>query len=123
MKRERELFMECMESPQRAGLVHSFFAEREVSKVKGLSKDTPVRDIRTVGVIGAGTMGGGIAMNFANAGIPVTIAEVKQEALDKGLAVIRRNYENTAKKGRITQAQVEERMSLISGTQIGRAHV
>jgi len=69
-----------------------------------------------VGVIGAGTMGGGIAMNFANAGIPVTIAEVKQEALDKGLAVIRRNYENTAKKGRITQAQVEERMSLISGT-------
>lgn len=116
MKRERELFMECMESPQRAGLVHAFFAEREVSKVKGLPKDTPVRDIRKVGVIGAGTMGGGIAMNFANAGIPVTIAEVKQEALDKGLAVIRKNYENTAKKGRITQAQVEERMSLISGT-------
>ncbi|CAN0590550.1 unnamed protein product, partial [Laminaria digitata] len=73
-------------------------------------------DIHKVGVIGAGTMGGGIAMNFANAGIPVTIAEVKQEALDKGLSVIRRNYENTAKKGRITQAQVEERMSLISGT-------
>lgn len=116
MKRERELFMECMESPQRGGLIHSFFAEREVSKVKGLAKDTPVREINKVGVIGAGTMGGGIAMNFANAGIPVTIAEVKQEALDKGLAVIRRNYENTAKKGRITQAQVEERMSLISGT-------
>ena len=116
MKRERELFMECMESPQRAGLIHAFFAEREVSKVKGLPKETPVRDIHKVGVIGAGTMGGGIAMNFANAGIPVTIAEVKQEALDKGLAVIRRNYESTAKKGRITQAQVEERMSLISGT-------
>jgi 3-hydroxyacyl-CoA dehydrogenase len=116
MKRERELFMECMESPQRAGLIHAFFAEREVAKVKGLPKETPVRDIHKVGVIGAGTMGGGIAMNFANAGIPVTIAEVKQEALDKGLAVIRRNYENTAKKGRITQAQVEERMSLISGT-------
>lgn len=116
MKRERELFIECMDSPQRSGLIHSFFAEREVSKVKGLPKDTPVRDIRKVGVIGAGTMGGGIAMNFANAGIPVTIAEVKQEALDKGLAVIRKNYENTAKKGRITQAQVEERMNLISGT-------
>ncbi|MGM0768090.1 MAG: 3-hydroxyacyl-CoA dehydrogenase NAD-binding domain-containing protein [Pseudomonadota bacterium] len=116
MKRERELFTECMESPQRAGLVHAFFAEREVSKVKGLTKDTPVREINRVGVIGAGTMGGGIAMNFANAGIPVTIAEVKQEALDKGLAVIRRNYENTAKKGRITEAQVEGRMSLISGT-------
>ncbi|MDX1551331.1 MAG: 3-hydroxyacyl-CoA dehydrogenase NAD-binding domain-containing protein [Marinobacter sp.] len=116
MKRERELFTECMDSPQRSGLIHSFFAEREVSKVKGLPKDTPVREIRKVGVIGAGTMGGGIAMNFANAGIPVTIAEVKQEALDKGLAVIRKNYENTAKKGRITQAQVEERMNLISGT-------
>ena len=116
MKRERELFTECMDSPQRSCLIHSFFAEREVSKVKGLPKDTPVREIRKVGVIGAGTMGGGIAMNFANAGIPVTIAEVKQEALDKGLALIRKNYENTAKKGRITQAQVEERMSLISGT-------
>lgn len=116
LKRERELFTECMESPQRKGLIHAFFAEREVSRVKGLPKDTPVRDIRKVGVIGAGTMGGGIAMNFANAGIPVTIAEVKQEALDKGLAVIRKNYESTAKKGRITDAQVEERMSLISGT-------
>ena len=116
MKRERELFGELMESDQRAGLIHSFFAEREVSKVPGLPKDTPVRDIKTVGVIGAGTMGGGIAMNFANVGIPVTIAEVKQEALDKGLAIIRRNYENTAKKGRLTMEQVEERMSLIKGT-------
>ncbi|SFR80292.1 3-hydroxyacyl-CoA dehydrogenase [Marinobacter daqiaonensis] len=116
MKRERELFGELMQSDQRAGLIHAFFAEREVSKVPGLPKDTPTRDIKTVGVIGAGTMGGGIAMNFANVGIPVTIAEVKQEALDKGLAVIRKNYENTAKKGRITQEQVEERMGLISGT-------
>ncbi|BES69415.1 3-hydroxyacyl-CoA dehydrogenase NAD-binding domain-containing protein [Marinobacter nanhaiticus D15-8W] len=116
MKRERELFMECMESPQRAGLVHAFFAEREVSKVPGLPKDTPVRDIKSVGIIGAGTMGGGIAMNFANVGIPVRLLEVKQEALDKGLAIIRRNYENTAKKGRITQAQVEERMALIQPT-------
>ncbi|WP_328188495.1 3-hydroxyacyl-CoA dehydrogenase NAD-binding domain-containing protein [Marinobacter sp. OP 3.4] len=116
MKRERELFGELMESDQRAGLIHSFFAEREVSKVPGLPKDTPIRDIKTVGVIGAGTMGGGIAMNFANVGIPVTIAEVKQEALDKGLAIIRKNYENTAKKGRLTMEQVEERMSLINGT-------
>ncbi|WP_203143230.1 3-hydroxyacyl-CoA dehydrogenase NAD-binding domain-containing protein [Marinobacter mangrovi] len=116
MKRERELFMECMESPQRAGLVHAFFAEREVSKVPGLAKDTPVRDVNSVGIIGAGTMGGGIAMNFANVGIPVRLLEVKQEALDKGLAIIRRNYENTARKGRITQAQVEERMALIQPT-------
>lgn len=116
MKRERELFGELMESDQRAGLIHAFFAEREVSKVPGLPKDTPVRDIKKVGVIGAGTMGGGIAMNFANAGIPVTIAEVKQEALDKGLGIIRKNYEATAKKGRITPEQVEERMSLIDGT-------
>lgn len=112
-KRERELFIECMESPQRDGLVHAFFAERQVSKVPGLPKDTPVREVASVGVIGAGTMGGGIAMNFANAGIPVTIVEVKQEALDKGLGVIRKNYENSASKGRITPAQVEERMALI----------
>ena len=116
MKRERELFMECMESPQRAGLIHSFFSERQVSKVPGLPKDTPVRDINSVGIIGAGTMGGGIAMNFANVGIPVLLLELKQEALDKGLAIIRRNYENSAKKGRITQAQVEERMALIKPT-------
>ncbi|GGE66196.1 3-hydroxyacyl-CoA dehydrogenase [Streptosporangium jomthongense] len=116
MKRERELFMECMDSPQRAGLVHAFFAERQVSKVKGLPKDTPVRDVSSVGVIGAGTMGGGIAMNFANVGIPVTIVEMKQEALDKGLGIIRKNYENSAKKGRITQKQVEDRMALITGS-------
>ena len=116
MKRERELFMECMESPQRAGLIHSFFSERQVSKVPGLPKDTPVRDINSVGIIGAGTMGGGIAMCFANVGIPVLLLELKQEALDKGLAIIRRNYENSAKKGRITQAQVEERMALIKPT-------
>jgi len=105
-----------MESDQRAGLIHAFFAEREASKVPGLPKDTPVRDVKKVGVIGAGTMGGGISMNFVNVGIPVTIAEVKQESLDKGLAVIRKNYENSAKKGRITQAQVEARMGLISTT-------
>jgi 3-hydroxyacyl-CoA dehydrogenase len=116
MKRERELFTECMDSPQRAGQIHSFFAEREVSKVKGLSKDTPVRDVNSVGIIGAGTMGGGIAMNFANVGIPVIIVEMKQEALDKGLGIIRKNYENSAKKGRLTQQQVEDRIALITGS-------
>lgn len=116
LQRERALFSECMESPQRAGLIHAFFAEREVSKVKGLDKDTPVRDVNSVGIIGAGTMGGGIAMNFANVGIPVTLVEVKQEALDKGLGIIRKNYENSARKGRISQQQVEERMALISGS-------
>ena len=116
LQRERALFSECMASPQRAGLIHAFFAEREVSKVKGLAKDTPVRDVNSVGIIGAGTMGGGIAMNFANVGIPVTLVEVKQEALDKGLGIIRKNYENSAKKGRISQQQVEERMALITGS-------
>lgn len=116
MKRERELFTACMDSPQRAGQIHSFFAEREVSKVKGLSKDTPVRAVNSIGIIGAGTMGGGIAMNFANVGIAVTIVEMKQEALDKGLGIIRKNYENSAKKGRITSQQVEDRMALITGS-------
>nr|WP_258868965.1 enoyl-CoA hydratase-related protein [Alkalilimnicola ehrlichii] len=113
MQRERELFRECLESPQRAGLVHAFFAERQIGKIPGLAADAKSREIKHVGIIGAGTMGGGIAMNFVNVGIPVTLLEVKQEALDRGLAVIRRNYENSAKKGRLTQAQVEQRMELI----------
>lgn len=116
MKRERALFGELMQSPESRAQRHVFFAEREVAKVPGIAKDTPRRTIETVAVIGAGTMGGGIAMNFANAGIPVYLLEVKQEALDKGLAVIRRNYENTAKKGRISQADVEQRMAMIRPT-------
>ncbi|GAA3956332.1 3-hydroxyacyl-CoA dehydrogenase NAD-binding domain-containing protein [Allohahella marinimesophila] len=116
LEKERELFMACMQSSQRAGLVHAFFAEREVSKVPGLAAETPVREINRVGIVGAGTMGGGIAMNFANVGIPVRLLEARQDALDRGLAVIRKNYENTAKKGRITAAQVEERMVLIEPT-------
>lgn len=116
MQRERELFLECMNSPQRAGLVHSFFAEREASKVKGLATDTPIRQVKSIGIIGAGTMGGGIAMNFANVGIPVTIVEMKQEALDNGLNIIRKNYEGSAKRGRLTQQQVEERVALIRGS-------
>lgn len=116
MQRERELFAELMASPESKAQRHVFFAEREVAKVPGLPKDTPRREIRTAGIVGAGTMGGGIAMNFANAGIPVYVLEVSQEALDKGLAVVRRNYENTARKGRISQEDVTRRMDLIRPT-------
>lgn len=116
MKRERELFGELLVSSESAAQRHVFFAEREVAKVPGLPKDTPKREVNSAAVIGAGTMGGGIAMNFANAGIPVKILEVKEEALEKGIAIIRKNYENTAKKGRLTQEQVEQRMALIQPT-------
>ncbi|MBS64436.1 3-hydroxyacyl-CoA dehydrogenase NAD-binding domain-containing protein [Salinisphaera sp.] len=114
MKRERELFTELLNSPESAAQRHVFFAEREVGKVPGISKETPQREIKQVGIIGAGTMGGGIAMNFLSAGIPVKMLEMKQEALDKGVALIRKNYEATAKKGRMTSDQVEKCMSLIS---------
>ncbi|MGD8327303.1 MAG: 3-hydroxyacyl-CoA dehydrogenase NAD-binding domain-containing protein [Sphingomonadales bacterium] len=116
VKRERELIMECFRDPQSKALQHVFFAEREATKIPGLAKDIELRPIRKVGIIGAGTMGGGIAMNFANAGIAVTMLELNQEALDKGLGIIRRNYENTAKKGRLTMEKVEERMSLLTPT-------
>jgi 3-hydroxyacyl-CoA dehydrogenase len=116
LQREGELFLECMQSKQARAQQHFFFAERAASHVKDYDKTTPVRDIKKVGIIGAGTMGGGIAMNFANAGIPVALLELKQEALDKGLALIRRNYESSAKKGKLTAAQVEERMALLQGT-------
>jgi 3-hydroxyacyl-CoA dehydrogenase len=116
MKRERELFAELLVSPESRAQRHVFFAEREVAKVPGLAKDTPKREIKHVAVIGAGTMGGGIAMNFANAGIPVYILEVQKDALERGVAVVRKNYENTAKKGRLTQEQVEQRMALIKPT-------
>ena len=114
MKRERELFTELLNSPESAAQRHVFFAEREVGKVPGISNETPQREIKQVGIIGAGTMGGGIAMNFLSAGIPVKMLEMKQEALDKGVALIRKNYEATAKKGRMTEEQVEKCMSLIS---------
>jgi 3-hydroxyacyl-CoA dehydrogenase len=114
--REGELFMQCMASKEARAQQHFFFAERAASHVKDYDKSTPVRDIQKVGIIGAGTMGGGIAMNFANAGIPVTLLELKQEALDKGLALIRKNYESSAKKGKLTAEQVEVRMSLLGGS-------
>lgn len=113
---EARLFMQAKDSPQSRGLRHIFFAEREAGKIPGLTKDTPTTEITRVGIVGAGTMGGGIAMNFLNVGIPVTIVETSQEALDRGLATIRRNYENTAKKGRLTMEQVEQRLSLLTPT-------
>ncbi len=116
MARESELFMELMTSSESAAQRHIFFAEREVAKVPGLAKDTVKREIKCGAVVGAGTMGGGIAMNFANAGIPVKLLEMKQDFLDKGIALIRKNYENTAKKGRISMADVEKRMALIEPT-------
>jgi 3-hydroxyacyl-CoA dehydrogenase len=115
-KVERKLFVELVSGPQSAAQRYSFFAERQANKIPDVPDDTPLIPVNKVGVIGAGTMGGGIAMNFANAGIPVTIVEVKQDALDRGLAVIRKNYERTAGRGGITPAQVEERMGLITGS-------
>ncbi|MFZ6847434.1 3-hydroxyacyl-CoA dehydrogenase NAD-binding domain-containing protein [Undibacterium sp. RuRC25W] len=125
MKIERELFLELVQSTESKALRHAFFGERAASKLPDVPDDTPVRPVKLVAVIGAGTMGGGIAMNFANAGIPVKILEMKQEALDKGLATIRKNYENTFKKGKLTQEKFEQRVSLITGTlsyeEIGQA--
>ena len=115
LKVEQELFMKLMTGSQSAAQRYIFFAQRQVTKIPDIEKETPLKEINSVGVIGAGTMGGGISMNFANVGIPVTIIEQSQERLDKGLSIIRKNYENTAAKGRITNEQVEERMSLISG--------
>jgi 3-hydroxyacyl-CoA dehydrogenase len=116
LKTERTLFMELMTGPQSAAQRYSFFAERQANKIPDVPDDTAQIPVNSVGIIGAGTMGGGIAMNFANAGIPVTIVEVKQDALDRGLGVIRKNYERTASRGGITAADVEKRMSLITGS-------
>jgi len=116
MKTEGKLFMELMSGPQSAAQQYFFFAERQAGKVPDVPKDTPEIPIAKVGVIGSGTMGGGIAMNMVNVGIPVTIVEVKREALERGLGVIRKNYENTARKGRISEADVARRMELINGS-------
>jgi 3-hydroxyacyl-CoA dehydrogenase len=116
MKRERELFQELITSPESKAQRYFFFAEREAAKIPDVPGDTKSRDIKKAAVLGAGTMGGGIAMNFANAGIPVTVVEVAQDALDRGLGVVRKNYEATAARGRLTPQDVEKRMGLISGT-------
>jgi len=114
MKFERQAFLDLIPTAQSRAQRYVFFAERKAWKVADMPDDTPVLPVKKVGVIGAGTMGGGISMNFLNAGIPVTIVEAAQEALDRGVATIRRNYENTAKKGRLTAAGVTTRMGLLS---------
>jgi 3-hydroxyacyl-CoA dehydrogenase len=113
---ERKLFLELMSGSQSAAQRYAFFAERQAQKIPDVADDTPVIPVNKVGIIGAGTMGGGIAMNFANVGIPVVLIEVKQDALDRGLATIRKNYERTASRGGITADQVEERCALITGS-------
>jgi 3-hydroxyacyl-CoA dehydrogenase len=116
LAREEEMFMEAMDSAQSKALRHLFLAEREAGKVPGIDASLPLRSIRKVAVIGAGTMGGGIAMNFVNIGMPVVLLEQKREALDRGLAQIRKNYEISAKRGKLTQEQLEQRMALLQGT-------
>ncbi len=113
---ERESFLQLMQTPESRALRHAFFGERAAAKIPDVPEDTPLRKIEKIAVIGAGTMGGGITMNFLSAGIPVTLLEMKQEALDKGIATIRRNYEASAKKGRLSARQVEERMALLKPT-------
>jgi len=115
-EKERALFMQLVSGEQSRALRHVFFAERAAAKIDGLPKDIQLRPIAKVGVIGAGTMGGGIAMNFLSAGIPVTIVEMAQEALDRGTSVVRKNYEATAAKGRLTLEQVEKAMGLLTPT-------
>ena len=116
LKRERELFLALKASTQSKALRHAFFGEREVAKIPDLPADTQSREIHSVAVIGAGTMGGGIAMCFANAGIPVTLLDARQDALDRGLGIISKNYAATTAKGGLSQADMERRLSLIAGS-------
>jgi 3-hydroxyacyl-CoA dehydrogenase len=116
LKYEREAFAALMLTPESKALRHAFFAERAASKIPDVPESTPVREINKVAVIGAGTMGGGIAMNFLNAGTPVVMLEMKQEALDKGVGIIRKNYEAQVKKGKLKEDKYAERMALLSTT-------
>lgn len=113
---ERKLFTECLFSDQSKALIHVFFGEREVAKIPDVPKETPIIPVNSVAIVGAGTMGGGIAMAFANAGIPVLLKETDQAALDRGLATIRKNYDTSVKRGRFTQQFVDERLKLIKPT-------
>ena len=113
---EREAFALLVMTPESRALRHGFFSERAASKIADIGPDVPLREIHRVGVIGAGTMGGGITMNFLNAALPVTLLETRQDALDRGLATIRKNYENSARKGKLSAEQVEQRMALITPT-------
>ena len=112
-QREQKLFLECLFSDQSRALIHVFFGEREVARIPDVPKETPVLPVNNVAIVGAGTMGGGIAMVFANAGIPVLLKEVDRAALDRGLANIQKNYANSVKRGRFTQQYVDERLKLI----------
>jgi 3-hydroxyacyl-CoA dehydrogenase len=116
MRLEREVFTNLMLTPESRALRHIFVAERAASKIPDVPEDTPKRDIKSIAVIGAGTMGGGISMNFLNAGIPVKMLEMKQEALDKGIATIRKNYESQVKRGKLKQDKYEQRMALLTTT-------
>lgn len=114
--KEAEIFQECLHSDQSKAMIHAFFGERAVAKIPGIDKDLPLIPIKRAAVVGGGTMGGGITMNYANAGIPVLFKEINQEALDKGLSIIKKNYASTVSKGRMTQKQMDERMALIEPT-------
>jgi 3-hydroxyacyl-CoA dehydrogenase len=116
MRRERELFMECMQDSQSKALQHIFFAERAAAKIDGLAADTQKRDIKSVGIIGGGTMGGGISMSFANAGFPVTMLEINDEALERGLGIIDKNYEGSVKRGKLSEDKAKDCRGRISGT-------
>ncbi len=116
LQREAELFQHCLFSDQSKSLIHVFSGEREVAKIPDIPKDTPIREIRRAAVVGAGTMGAGIAMVFSNAGIPVLLKESDSTALGRGLATITRNYESSVKKGRLSQAAMEERLARIQPT-------
>lgn len=116
VEEERKLFVECLFSDQSKAMIHVFFGEREVTKVPDIPKDTVIIPVKNAAVVGAGTMGGGIAMVFANAGFPVLLKEADQEALDRGLGTIQKNYANSVKRGRFTQQYVDERLKLIKPT-------
>ena len=116
LERERELFRELVTSPESAAMRHIFFAERQAAKIKDLPKDTPLRDIKKVAIIGGGTMGGGIAMCFANVGIPVVMVEINDEALARGMKIIRKNYTITVAKGKLPADKMETLISTITGT-------
>lgn len=116
LEKERELFKVCHDSKESSSLIHMFFSERKALKIPDIPKDTQILPINSAAVIGCGTMGGGIAMNFANAGIPVTVIENSQESLNKGMNIIEKNYSNTVSKGRMTQNEFKKRMSLINGS-------
>ena len=118
MKLERKKFAGLMQGEQSAALRHFFFAERQAAKVEGLAKDTPVRDVNSVGIVGGGTMGGGIAMSFANAGIPVTMVEISDEALERGLSIIERNYAGSVKRGKLSEERAAQCRALIIGSTV-----